>query len=148
MVANQAIGRLIDCYFNTMMTSSNGNIFRVTGPLCGEFAGHRCILHTKARSPVNSPHNKGHWRGNLMLSLICAKRNDWVNNRHAGDLRRHRGHYDVTVIMNFNTLLLKQNSPDLANDILKCFSWTKSFTTWFKLKWSLFPHITHSHLFG
>ena len=23
----------------TMMTSSNGNIFRVTGPLCGEFAG-------------------------------------------------------------------------------------------------------------
>ena len=24
-----------------MMTSSNGNIFRVTGPLCGEFTGHR-----------------------------------------------------------------------------------------------------------
>ena len=24
---------------NTMMTSSNGNIFRVTGPLCGEFTG-------------------------------------------------------------------------------------------------------------
>ena len=23
----------------TMMTSSNGNIFRVTGPLCGEFTG-------------------------------------------------------------------------------------------------------------
>ena len=22
-----------------MMTSSNGNIFRVTGPLCGEFSG-------------------------------------------------------------------------------------------------------------
>ena len=26
-----------------MMTSSNGNIFRVTGPLCGEFTGHRWI---------------------------------------------------------------------------------------------------------
>ena len=25
------------------MTSSNGNIFRVTGPLCGEFTGHRWI---------------------------------------------------------------------------------------------------------
>ena len=25
----------------TMMTSSNGNIFHVTGPLCGEFTGHR-----------------------------------------------------------------------------------------------------------
>ena len=31
-----------------MMTSSNGNIFRVTGPLCGEFTGDRWILHTKA----------------------------------------------------------------------------------------------------
>ena len=26
-----------------MMTSSNGNIFCVTGPLCGEFTGHRWI---------------------------------------------------------------------------------------------------------
>ena len=33
----------------TMMTSSNGNIFRVTGPLCGEFPGHRWIPLTKAR---------------------------------------------------------------------------------------------------
>ena len=31
-----------------MMTSSNGNIFRVTGPFCGEFTGHRWIPHTKA----------------------------------------------------------------------------------------------------
>ena len=31
-----------------MMTSSNGSIFRVTGLLCGEFTGHRWILHTKA----------------------------------------------------------------------------------------------------
>ena len=32
-----------------MMTSSNGNSFRVTGPLCGEFTGHRWIPLTKAR---------------------------------------------------------------------------------------------------
>ena len=31
-----------------IMTSSNANIFRVTGPLCGEFTGHRWIPHTKA----------------------------------------------------------------------------------------------------
>ena len=31
-----------------MRTSSNGNIFRVTGPLCGEFTGHRWIPLTKA----------------------------------------------------------------------------------------------------
>ena len=31
-----------------MMTSSNGNIFCVTGHLCGEFTGPRWIPHTKA----------------------------------------------------------------------------------------------------
>ena len=49
------------------------------------------------RSPVNSPH-KGQWRGALMFSLICAWTRGWVNNRDADDLRRHRAHYDVTVI--------------------------------------------------
>ena len=48
-------------------------------------------------SPVNSPH-KGQWRGALMFSLICTRINGWVNNREAGDLRRHRAHYDVTVM--------------------------------------------------
>ena len=33
---------------STMMTSSNGNIFRVTGHLCGEFTGPRWIPRTKA----------------------------------------------------------------------------------------------------
>ena len=40
------------------------------------------------RSPVNSPH-KGQWRGTLMFSLICSWTNGWVNNREAGNLRRH-----------------------------------------------------------
>ena len=31
-----------------MMTSTNRNIFRVTGHLCGEFIGHRWIPRTKA----------------------------------------------------------------------------------------------------
>ena len=31
------------CVSCTVMTSSNGNILRVTGPLCGEFTSHRCI---------------------------------------------------------------------------------------------------------
>ena len=67
-----------------MMTSSNGDIFRVTGHLCEEFTG-------------NSPH-KGQWRRALMFSLICVWINGWVNNREAGDLRRHRAHYDVIVM--------------------------------------------------
>ena len=50
------------------------------------------------RSPVNSPY-KGQWRGALMFTLICARINGWVNNREAGDLRRYRGLYDVTVMV-------------------------------------------------
>ena len=50
------------------------------------------------RSLVNSPH-KAQWRGALMFYLICAWINGWVNNRKAGDLRRHRDHYDATVMI-------------------------------------------------
>ena len=36
--------------------------------------------------------------------FICAWINGWINNRDAGDLRRHRAHYDVTVkvLVNYN----------------------------------------------
>ena len=66
------------------MTSSNGYIFRVTGPLWWKFTGE-------------FP-SKGQWRGALMFSLICVWTSGWVNNRGAGDLRRHRDHCDVTVM--------------------------------------------------
>ena len=49
------------------------------------------------RSSANSPH-KSQWRGALVFSLICAWINGCANNREAGDLRRHRDHYDVTVM--------------------------------------------------
>ena len=63
-----------------MMTSSNGNIFRVTGHLCGEFTGHRPVTR----------------RFDVFFDLRLI--NGWVNNREAGDLRRHRAHYDVIVM--------------------------------------------------
>ena len=69
---------------NSMMTSWNGNIFRVTG--------YWPFVRGIHRPPVNSPH-KGQRRGALMFSLICARINGLVNNREAGDLRRHRVHY-------------------------------------------------------
>ena len=35
------------CHFcSFMMTSPNGNIFFVTGPLCGEFTGHRSVTRS------------------------------------------------------------------------------------------------------
>ena len=52
------------------------------------------------RSPVNSTH-KGQWRGAFMFYLICAWINIWVNNRNAGDLRRHRAHNDVIAMILF-----------------------------------------------
>ena len=95
--------RMIDCRSVTsllnwaclvvifMMTSSNGSIFHVTGPLCRPFVRG---IH---RSQVNSP-KKGQWRGALIFSFICAWINARVNNREAGDLRHHRAHYDNIVM--------------------------------------------------
>ena len=56
------------------------------------------------RSPMNF-HNKGQWRRALMFSLIGAWINAWVNNRKADDLRRHRAHYDVIVMANWDTAI-------------------------------------------
>ena len=67
----------------TLLYLSNGNIFRVTCPLYGEFT---------------RPPHKGQWRGVLMFSLICTWINRWVNTREAGDLRRHRAHFEVIVM--------------------------------------------------
>ena len=63
------------------MTPSYGKIFRFIGPLCR----------------VNSPH-KDRWRGALMFSSICAWTNGWVSNHGAGNLRRNRAHYGITVM--------------------------------------------------
>ena len=66
--------------------------------------------------PVNSPH-KGQWRRALIFSLICVWINGWVNNREAGDLRRHRGHYDVNGM--FLKLLLRTKVEIQVTLILK-----------------------------
>ena len=75
-------------YANIMMTSSNGNIFRVTGLLCGEITGPRWIPRTKASDAEL-------W----CVFFICVWINGWVNNREVGDLRRYHAHYDVTVMV-------------------------------------------------
>ena len=68
------------------------------------------------RSRVNTPH-KGQWRRDLMFSLICAWINGWVNNGEAGDLRRHRAHYHVTVMMALHfTQVRSQKSGHLLED--------------------------------
>ena len=68
------------------MTSSNGDIFRVVGHLCGEFTGSRWIPRSKASD------------AEFWYFLWSVWINGLVNNREAGDLRRYRAHYDVTVM--------------------------------------------------
>ena len=69
-----------------MMTSSNGNIFRITGPLYGEFTGDWWI---PPQSPVTQTFD-------VFFGSAPYKR--WINNQDVGDLRRHHVLYGVTVI--------------------------------------------------
>ena len=109
----------------SMMTSSNGNIFRVTGHLCGKFTGPR-------------------WRGALMFSLIYVWINDWANNREAGDLRRQHGHYDVIVMANPATIWDPEDScsiryPPQIHLTLKSreISFVHNFSTSHQIVWKL-----------
>ena len=78
-----------------MMTSSNGNIFRVTGPLWGKCTGHRWIPFPKASDAEL-------W----CFSFICAWTNNWANNRINGDYRGHRARYDFTVMKRFIIIII------------------------------------------
>ena len=84
-------------YVVFMMTSSNGKKFRVTGPLCGEFPGDRWIPLKKASDADLKC---------FLWSAIWI--NGWVSNRAAGDLRRHRAHYDGIVMYNITYNMFHQ----------------------------------------
>ena len=58
-----------------MMTSSNGNSFRVTGPLCREFTGHR---------PHNLPNKITTIDKNQMVSGATIKMESYINSYHCG----------------------------------------------------------------
>ena len=100
-----------------MMTLSNGNIFHVTGPLCGEYTNHRWIPLTKANDAEL-------WCFLWSVPWI----NGWVNNCEAGDLRRRHTHYDVIVmIANFNAI----QGPFLYWTIgVVFFKWTEQLFGW------------------
>ena len=78
---------------NTRKSISNGNIFRVTGLLCGEFTG-------PGEFPTQRPVTR-----NIDVFFDLRLINGWVYNREAGDLRRHRGHYDVSVMISIQTTI-------------------------------------------
>ena len=88
IILNILLTIYLGCDTMAMMTSSNGTVFRVTGYLSGEFTGHRWNPRTMVSG------------AELWCFLWSAPWIDgWVNNREAGDLRRHCAHYDVIVMV-------------------------------------------------
>ena len=79
----------LQCERLTMITSSNGNIFRVTGHLCGEFTGDQWIPRTKAGDAEL-------WWFLRSAPELTVELN--MEHGQTGDLRRHRAHYDVAVM--------------------------------------------------
>ena len=69
------------------MTSSNGNIFRVTGHLCGEFIAPRWIHRTNASG------------AELWCFLWSASEERLSKQSWGWWLRRYRAHYGVIVII-------------------------------------------------
>ena len=75
------------------MPSSNGNIFRVTGPLLGEFTVYPWIPLTKGRT----------WNFDIFFDLHL---NEWLNKRSRSRwFEIHRAHYDVTAMISFKCLM-------------------------------------------
>ena len=103
------------------MTSSNGNIFRVTGPLWGN-------------TPVTGefPSQRPATRGALIFSFICVWINGWVNNREADDLRRHRAHYDV-IVMHWDIHNAAMPSPRCQTESFDDFREYTLFQQWINL---------------
>ena len=117
------------------MTSSNGNIFRVTG--------YWPFVRGIHRWPVNSPHKASDAELDVFFDLRLNK-NGWVNNRDPSDLRRHRTHYDVTVMwscmerscpapymslkrkcLHFDEIFITGCTGSCQNDNFQCSQWLK-----------------------
>ena len=75
------------------------------------FAALLALCAGNSSVPVNSLH-KGQWRRTSVFSFICVWISDCANNREAGDLRCHRGHYDVNV-MGFHDYECSHNAPQI-----------------------------------
>ena len=83
-----------------MMTSSNGNILVLldlcegNSPVAGEFPSQRPVTRS------------------FDVFFDVRLKNGWAIHQDAGDLRRHRAHYDITVMsttyyMNFSAQIRK-----------------------------------------
>ena len=98
----------LTCYFACnfiMMASSRGNNFRVTGPLWGASTSPQVVF--PSQRPVTRSFG-------VFFDLRLNKR--LSKHRNAGDTRRHRAHYDVTVMMAIYTIIITILILDITYD--------------------------------
>ena len=109
---NQVENKTQKCLIQSHISTNLVNWFSLSTSILFSCTFHYCCqgLHMQHDNVIkwkhfpcnwpfaNSPH-KGQWRGALMFTLICARINGWVNNRKAGDLRRHRAYYEFIVMI-------------------------------------------------
>ena len=103
--------------FLTELLVSNANTRAISQPSWWRHQMETfCALLTRYEGypPVDSPH-KGQCRGGMIFCLICAWTNDWVNNRDAGDLRRHRADWYVTVVLVLDLIMPEWIHPDFTH---------------------------------
>ena len=60
------------------------------------------------------------WRRASVFFLICAGRNGWTNNSDAGDLRRHRTHFDITVMNYYQHMGPVHHDVVVYSDSMSC----------------------------
>ena len=121
-----------------MMTSSNGSIFRVTGPLCGEFTGHRWIPLTKASDAelwsffdlrLNKQFNKQsiRWWFGTPLRPVWRHCNGKYRKSHSVKIRRSYDCFVSTIVIHIlvrRHLYIKSNFKlfaSLLNTSIICF---------------------------
>ena len=136
---------------NNMMMSSNGNIFRVTGHLCGKFSWQRCI---PAQRPVTRSFDVFFGlRLNKRLSKQSWSRWFQTPSRllwHHCNATRHVAQLNESSITQIlwqeidseyrylNTLRLRENGRHFANDIFKCIFLNENYQFRLRFHWSLF----------
>ena len=107
-ISSPTIGDFIGCIFTDIGVSGWGMELSIM-----HFPHYWPCVRGIHLWPVNSPH-KGQWREALIVSLIWARINGWVNNGKADDLRRRRAHYDVIVMSVLQKLWFIQVIRNLA----------------------------------
>ena len=113
---------------DAMMTSSNGNIFCVTGPLCGEFTGPGEFL---AQRPLTRSFG-------VFIDLRLNKRLSkqpcgWWFETPAWSLWRHRNVIIISKVISQTQFVLSsmlQNTLDDKSTLIQAMAWCHQKKTW------------------